>query len=63
MLLTASDKVINLWDMVSLTLAGTLRAHTSEIRAMNVSPDGNLVFSAGKGSADGPGLLVWDLRK
>ena len=63
MLLTASDKVINLWDMVSLTLAGSLKAHREEIKAMNVSPDGNLVFSAGNSSQFAPGLLVWDLRK
>ncbi len=49
-LLTASEKVILLWDLISLTQVGTLRAHKDEIKAMSVSPDGNLMFSAGRGS-------------
>lgn len=33
-LLTASDKTIYLYDMISLTLAGKLQNHREEIRAM-----------------------------
>ncbi len=40
-----------------------LKAHKDEIKAMKVSPDGNLMFSAGKGHQDAAGLLIWDLRK
>ena len=37
LLLTASDKVIMLWDLISLTNVGTLKGHKDEIRAMNIS--------------------------
>lgn len=36
--------------MISLTMAGQLKAHKDEIKAMALTPDGNLMFSAGKGS-------------
>lgn len=61
-LLTASEKNIQLWDLISLTSVGTLKQHKDEIKAMCISPDGNLMFSAGKGHADAAGLLIWDLR-
>jgi WD40 repeat protein len=63
LLITASEKVIMLWDMISLTNVGYLKGHKDEIKTMNVSPDGNLLFSAGKGSANASALLIWDLRK
>ena len=63
MLLTASEKVIMLWDLISLTNVGVLKGHKDEIRAMNVTMDGNILFSAGKGSQNGGALLLWDLRK
>lgn len=50
LLLTASDKVIMLWDLISLTNVGVLKGHKDEIRAMNVTSDGHILFSAGKGS-------------
>lgn len=37
LLLTASEKVIMLWDLISLTNVGTLKGHKDEIRAMNVT--------------------------
>jgi WD40 repeat protein len=40
-----------------------MKGHKDEIRAMNVSIDGNTLFSAGKGSSNGGALLLWDLRK
>lgn len=63
LLLTASDKQIALWDLISLTNVGTLKGHKDEIRAMNITMDGNFLFSAGKGSNNGGALLLWDLRK
>lgn len=63
LLITASEKIIMLWDLISLTNVGSLKGHKDEIKAMNVSLDGNLLFSAGKGSANGGALLLWDLRK
>ena len=63
LLLTASEKVIMLWDLISLTNVGVLKGHKDEIRAMNVTQDGNILFSGGKGTDKGGALLVWDLRK
>ena len=50
LLLTASEKVIMLWDLISLTNVGVLKGHKDEIRAMNVTLDGNMMISGGKGS-------------
>lgn len=52
-----------LWDLISLTNVGQLKGHRDEIKALNVAQDGSLLFSAGKGSASGGALLLWDLRK
>ena len=41
LLLTASDKVIMLWDLISLTNVGSLKVHKDDIKAMCVSYDGN----------------------
>jgi hypothetical protein len=48
LLLTASDKTIMLWDLISLTNVGQLKGHKDEIKALNVSCGA---------------LLLWDLRK
>jgi hypothetical protein len=37
LLLTASDKAIMLWDLISLTNVGQLKGHKDEIKALNVS--------------------------
>jgi WD40 repeat protein len=37
LLLTASDKVIMLWDLISLTNVGTLKGHKDDIKTMTVS--------------------------
>ena len=37
LLLTASEKIIMLWDLISLTNVGMLKGHKDEIRAMNVT--------------------------
>lgn len=59
-LVTASDKVINVWDLVSLQSIGTLRGHKDEIRALHVSND--MLISAGKGGVANGSVLTWDLR-
>jgi WD40 repeat protein len=51
LLLTASDKSIVLWDMISLTKVGHLEGHKNEIKSLAISTDGNMLFSAGKGSS------------
>lgn len=63
LLLTASDKSILLWDLISLTNVGVLKGHKDEIRTMNITSDQNLLFSGGKGTNNGGALLIWDLRK
>lgn len=39
LLLTASDKAILLWDLISLTNVGALKGHKDEIRAMQITND------------------------
>ena len=39
LLLTACDKSILLWDLISLTNVGVLRGHKDEIRAMEITSD------------------------
>ena len=41
LLLTASDKIIMLWDLISLTNVGSLKGHKDDIKSMCVSNDGN----------------------
>ena len=36
LLTAASDKVILMWDMISLTMVGQLKGHKDEIRSMVV---------------------------
>ena len=64
LIVTASDKTIILWDIVSLAQVTQLKGHKEEIRALVASgQDDNLLFSGGKGNANGGSLLIWDLRK
>lgn len=65
LLVTASDRSIILWDMVSLTQVTVLKGHKEEIRALTCGQGalGNMLFSGGKGTSSGGGLLIWDLRK
>lgn len=49
-LLTASERDIFLWDMISLTQVGKLSSN-NEVKAMTVSSDGNQLFSGGKGTS------------
>lgn len=62
-LITSCEKTIYLYDTISLTLAGKLTSHKEEIRAMTMSSDDTYFFSAGKGTPNSNGLMIWDLRK
>ena len=62
MLVTACDRTISLWDLLSLQCIGSLKGHRDEVRALLVH--NQALFSAGKsGKDDAPALLMWDLRK
>lgn len=50
------------WDVLSLCNVGVLKSK-EDIRALQVSSDGQLLFSGGKGSQQQGALLTWDLRK
>ena len=62
MLVTACDRTISLWDLLSLQCIGSLKGHSDEIRSLLVK--GNRLYSAGKSGSEegGAALLVWDLR-
>ncbi len=50
--------------MISLAQVAHLKGHKEEIRALAVGGNNkNILFSAGKGTINGGGLLIWDLRK
>lgn len=60
LLASASDKVIMLWDLVSLTNVATLKAHQEDI---NILQKGSkILVSGGVSGFDSCGLYVWDLR-
>ena len=60
LLASASDKVIMLWDLVSLTNVATLKAHQEDI---NILQKGSkILVSGGASGFNSPGLFVWDLR-
>lgn len=60
LLASAADKVIMLWDLVSLTNVATLKAHTDEINILQKGT--NILVSAGVAGFDNYSLFVWDLR-
>jgi WD40 repeat protein len=59
-MVTACDKAITLWDLVSLQVISTLKAHKDEVRVLHIAND--LLFSAGKGSASASSIFSWDFR-
>lgn len=61
-LLTASERTVMIWDLISLTNVFTVRYHKEEIRAVEVSQCGNYMICAGKGSPTQGAMSVWDLR-
>ena len=63
LLLTAAEKSIMLWDVISLTNVGVIKGHKEEIKDLQLVPGSELLFAASKGSATSAGLMVYDLRK
>ncbi len=59
-LVTACDKQISLWDLVSMTSIGTLKGHKDEIRCLERGT--NSLVSAGRSTTADPSIFVWDLR-
>ena len=57
---TTNDRLVNVWDLRTHKVEMTLKAHKDQIRTLHVT--GDYLFSAGKGTVNGGGLLVWDLR-
>jgi len=58
--LTACEKTISVWDIITLKHVISLKAHKDEIRCLYAYND--LLFSAGKGSISSGALFAWDLR-
>ena len=50
LLLTASERNIMMWDVVSLTNVGVLKGFKEEIKALHFVPDKQLLFAASKGN-------------
>lgn len=63
MLLTAAEKVIMMWDVVSLTTVGKFTGFKEEIKALQLVPGSDLMFAASKSTSQSGGLLIYDLRK
>ena len=67
LLMTAAEKNIMMWDVVSLTNVGVLKGFKEEIKALHfvsrTENESDLLFAASKGSSQSGGLLVYDLRK
>ena len=57
LILTASEKSIFMWDSITMTNIGQIKAPASEIRALAVDNNSNLFYAASKG------LIVYDFRK
>jgi WD40 repeat protein len=52
------DKTINIWEMNSGNLLGTLKGHSKEVYCLDISPDGKRLISAGEDRK----IIVWDLE-
>ena len=61
LLMTAAEKNIMLWDVVSLTNVGMIKGYKEEIKSLRFEKQ--LLFAASKGTSQSGGLLVYDLRK
>ena len=53
------DKIVKVWDLVSMKVEYNLIGHTQLVNKLSVSPDGKLCASAGK---DGL-VIIWDLER
>lgn len=62
LLMTAAEKNIIMWDVVSLTNVGVLKGFKEEIKALHFVPEKQLLFAASKGTSQSAGLLIYDLR-
>ena len=51
LLLTAAEKAIKMWDVISLTNVGIYGGFKEEIKALHLVPEKELLFAATKGSA------------
>lgn len=63
LLLTAAEKVIMMWDVISLTAVGKFTGLKEEIKALQIAEDHGLMFAASKGTPTSGALLIYDLRK
>jgi len=63
LLITAAERTIMLWDVISLTNVGYMKGYKEEIKALQLVPGTELLFAASKGTATSAGLMVYDLRK
>ena len=59
-MVTACDKIVTIWDLITLNVEGQLKAHKDEVRTMHMV--GDYLFSAGKGGTNSGSLLAWDFR-
>lgn len=59
--LTACDKTVTIWDLISLQVKTALKGHKDQVQAIHGC--GDYIFTGGKGSPNSGSLLVWDLRK
>jgi hypothetical protein len=50
LLLTAAEKTIKMWDVISLTNVGVFSGFKEEIKALHLVPERDLLFAASKGS-------------
>lgn len=57
------NRQINLWDINTLTQVCSFVGHKDEIRSLCIDPQGNYLYSGGKGTQEAAGLLIWDIRK
>jgi WD40 repeat protein len=58
---TACEKMVTIWDLISLETKGILKCHRDEVRVIH--NHGDYLFTGGKGTPNGGSLLIWDLRK
>lgn len=59
--LTACEKTVTIWDLISLEVRAVLKGHKDQVQTIHGY--GDFVFTGGKGSPSSGSLLVWDLRK
>jgi WD40 repeat protein len=63
LLLTAAERVIMMWDVISLTTVGKFTGFKEDIKALQLLQGTDLMFAASKGTPTSGALLIYDLRK